>query len=375
VRIVVDLLGFTGTRGGTETYVRELLPRLERLMPEFEFVALTGRVGRSGVTEFFPGRVHTIGWVGPSPSGWALGAMTATNRTARKLRADLVWAPANFGPITHGVPRVVTVHDAIYDDIPGGGALERVQRAMTSWLMTRSGRTADLVLTVSHAAAASIGEHLGVPAERIRVVHNGSAVPRPVAEPWSHLDGLGIHPGRPILVSAGNRLPHKNFAGLLAALATLPAQERPLTVIPGGGERDPLMALVRQWGLGADVALPGWVTAEQLEALFAVAALYVCPSLAEGFGLPVLDALRRHVPVVANDIPVLREVGAEWVEYADASTPDALATAITTALRSPRHAADREAGRSWAASFTWERSAEETADVLREGLAMAGRRP
>lgn len=374
MRILVDLLGVTGSRGGTETYARELLPRLAPLLPEVEFVAITGRAGQAGVSGYFPGRVHALERIGPSPSSWALGAVTATDRMARKLGADLVWAPQNFGPITHGVPRVVTVHDAIYDDVPGGGILERAQRAVTSWLMRRSAHTADLILTVSHAAASSIQAHLGVPERRIRVVHNGSAPPHPVAAPWSHLEGLGIEPGRPVLLSAGNRLPHKNFAGLLAALATLPRPQRPLTVIPGGGEPDPLSSLVAERGLADDVILPGWVTGEQLEALFCVADLYVCPSLAEGFGLPVLDALRRGVRVVANDIPVLREVGADSVTYADANSPTDFAAAIADSLRSPEGHADRDAARSWAETFTWERSAAQTAEVLHEALGIASRR-
>lgn len=372
-RILVDLLGFTGARGGTETYARELLPRVAAALPEVEFAAITGRAG-SGVWTFAPGPVHTLEAIGPSPSSWARGAVTATERMARRLKADVVWAPANFGPIAHGVTRVVTVHDAIYDDVPGGNLREQAQRAMTSWLMRRSARTADLVLTVSHAASSSVQTQLGVPEERIRVVHNGCAPPHPVTSPWSHLNDLGIEPGRRILLSAGNRLPHKNFAGLLAALAELPPHERPLAVIPGGAEPDPLASVVVERGLAGDVILPGWVTAEQLEALFDVADLYVCPSLAEGFGLPVLDALRRGVRVVANDIPVLREVGADCVTYADASSPADLAAAIAGALRYPIRQADREAATSWAETFTWERSAERTAEVLREALGIARRR-
>ena len=374
MRIVVDLLGFTGSRGGTETYVRELVPRLAAALPDIEFVALTGRAGRGGVSSFFPGPVNTVEHVGPSPRSWALGAMTVTDRMARRLGSDLVWAPANFGPIVRGVPRVVTVHDAIYDDVPGGGIVERAQRTVTSWLMRRSARTADLVVTVSQAAGSGIAAQLGVPAERIRVVHNGSAPPHPVSDPWPHLRPLGIEPGRRVLLSAGNRLPHKNFDGLLAALTSLPARERPLTVIPGGGEEDPLASLVARCELGEDVVLPGWVSAEQLEALYSVATLYVCPSLAEGFGLPVLDALRRGVRAVANDIPVLREVGAECVTYADASNPTAFAAAIADSLRSPIDPGELEAATSWAETFTWERSAERTAEVLREALGIASGR-
>ena len=372
-RILVDLLGFTGARGGTETYARELLPRVAAAMPDVQFAAITGRSGAERVAEFFPGRIHRVNWVGADPASWAAGAVLATNTLARRNAADLVWAPANFGPIRHGVPRVVTVHDAIYDEVPGS-LRDRAQRTATAWLMARSARTADAVITVSHAAAASICEHLGIPSERIHVVHNGSSQPKPAREPWTALADIGLPRGRQILLSVGNRMPHKNFRGLLDALALIPATQRPLTVIAGSSLPDPLSPSVARRGLLSDVVLPGWVSANQLEALYQVADLYVCPSLAEGFGLPILDALRRGVRVVANDIPVLREVGADSVAYADATNSTHLASTIANALRSPARDDDREAAQAWAETFTWERSAERTAEVLREALGMARRR-
>lgn len=362
-RILVDLLGFTGSRGGTETYVRELLPRLADRLPHVRFAAVTGRVGAEAVRAFFPGHVQTLPWVGADPATWAAGAVTGTDLLARRARADLVWAPANFGPILRGVPRVVTVHDAIYDEVPGGLA-ERAQRAVTSLLMRRSARTADRVLTVSHAAAASIERHLGVARERITVVHNGSADPRPVIDPRGILTPLALPTGRPMILSVGNRMPHKNFRGLLEALATIPAGERPAAVIAGSRLPDPLADDVARLGLESDVVLPGWVSDAQLEALYQVAELYVCPSMVEGFGLPVVDALRRNVPVLANDVAVLREVGGESARYADATDATAFGLAITAAVASPPDDAERASARAWASRFTWDDAASATAAVL-----------
>tara|TARA_B100000614_G_scaffold260238_1_gene286618 strand:+ start:4915 stop:6045 length:1131 start_codon:yes stop_codon:yes gene_type:complete len=367
VRILVDLLGFTGLRGGTETYARELLPRLPRLLPGIEFAALTGRAGTEHVREFFPGRVHTLGWVGAGPASWAAGAIVATDTFARRNGADLVWAPANFGPIVHGVPRVVTVHDAIYDEVPGSRR-ERAQRAATSWLMTRSARTADLVLTVSHAAAASIHNLLGVPDDRIRIAHNGSEAPRPVADPWAAIADLRIPRDRSVLLSTGSRLPHKNLEGLLDALSRIHPKDRPVSVIAGSKLPDPLAPEVTRRGLDDDVILPGWVTRDQLEALYQVAAVYVCPSRAEGFGLPVLDALRRGVPVIASDIPVLREVGGGVASYVPVGEPRSLADAIQRTLGTPWDTDNREAALTWAARFTWESAAQATAQALADAL-------
>lgn len=362
-RILVDLLGYTGTRGGTETYVRELLPLLAARMPDADFVGLVNREGRARVAPFFPGPLRTVRWVGGDRVSWAAGELAAVEHAARKERAELVWSPANFGPVVRGTPRVATVHDVIYHEV-AGGPRDRAVRSITSRLMTGSARTADAVITVSHAAKAAIALHMGVSADKIHVVHNGSSTPRPAADPRALLSGVVPSFQRPIILSTGNRMPHKNFDGLLRAIAAMDPADRPLTVIPGSHGDDPLSRTVAGLELERDVILPGWVTGEQLEALYQVAALYVCPSLAEGFGLPVVDALKRGCAVVANDIPVLREVGGEAARYADARDASAFAAAIAGALVDPSGSTRRTAGIAWAEQFTWEATAAGTARIL-----------
>jgi hypothetical protein len=180
-QILVDLLGFTGSRGGTETYIRELAPRLAERMPDVDFVALANKRGAERVRSFFPGDVRVAAWVGGGRVSWAAGEILAAQRAASVASADLVWCPANFGPILRGSPRVVTLHDVIYHEVPGGAA-DRIKRAGTSWLMARSAATADRVITVSHAAARAINELLGLPVDKISVVHNGGSAPRPPEE-------------------------------------------------------------------------------------------------------------------------------------------------------------------------------------------------
>lgn len=366
-RVLVDLLGVTGNRGGTETYVRALLPRLPEHLPGSSFVALTNRVGADLVGGFFPGDVFVQARNSGTPREWAVAAATSVIPAARRHGADLIWSPANFGPLRPGpVARAVTLHDVIYHDSAGTVGVERAMRWATAQLSARAARTADRVITVSHAAAADIGRRLGIDAERIGVVHNGVATPPAVRDARAADLGreLGYDASRPMILSVGNRMPHKNLPGLLRALATIPEAERPVLVIPGGSEPDPLAAEAAHLGLSRDVVLPGWVSEDTLERLYAAARLYVCPSLDEGFGLPVLDALRRGTPVLANDVAVLREVGGSVASYADATDPLRFGEAIGRELPRDDDEATRRARREWAASFSWDAAAEATAGHL-----------
>ncbi|MDR7185319.1 glycosyltransferase involved in cell wall biosynthesis [Microbacterium trichothecenolyticum] len=362
-RILVDLLGFTGTRGGTETYARELLPRLPSRMPGIEFVALTNRVGADAVRSFFPGEVRTIRWVGAGRAAWAAGEIAAVHRAARAVDASLVWSTANFGPVTRRRRRVTTVHDVIYHEV-SGDAVDGAIRRITSRLMTATARTSDAVITVSHAAKAAIVHHLGLPDELIHVVHNGSSDPKNPVDPWASLAGVLDRTSRPVLLSTGNRMPHKNFDGLLRALAAVAPGDRPLAVLPGGRGQDPLAHTVAELGLERDVILPGWVSSEQLESLYRVSALYICPSTTEGFGLPIVDALRRGCPVLANDTAVLREVGGDVARYADATDPAVFGAAIRSALAEQSDDATARDRVQWGSRFTWDVAADQTAEVL-----------
>lgn len=362
-RVLVDLLSVTGRRGGTEVYAREIVTRLPAAMPGTEFFALANRAGADLVRAYFPGETHVLGAVGADRVTWAAGEALAASGVARRVGASVMWCPANFGPLTRAVPRVTTVHDVTYHT-SGGSLVGRTLARATAALMARTARTSTAVLTGTEVARDAIVAHIGLPAELITVVPHGTTDPDTSPVDPGALERFGLPADRRIVLSTGNRLPHKNFEGLLAALATLEPSARPFTVITGGGENDPLVPVVQRLGLANDVVLTGWVTDAELAALYARADLYACPSLAEGFGLPVIDALRRGCLVLANDIPVLREVGGAATRYADATDPRAFARALADALSALPDAARRASGLEWSTRFTWEASAAGTAAVL-----------
>lgn len=368
-RLAVDLLYFTGRRGGTETYLKALAPRIAALRPEIEWVGLTNTSAAESVAQWFPGEIRPIGVDGDNRPLWAVAETFRVDRVAAQAAADLVWCPANFGPRASRVPTLVTLHDMIDTDFPNP-EVSRVAQRVTSLLIRRAALSASLIVTGSDDAAASITRVLGIPRERMRVVPHGSADVVDVADPAAELAAISVPHDRPLVLSTGNRMPHKNFAGLLRAMAAIPAADRPLLAITGSHGDDPLAPLVTELGLDDDVRLLGWVTRAQLESLFSVAAAYVCPSLAEGFGLPVVDAMKRGVPVVASDIPVLREVGGDDAVYADARDPHALAAAVRAVLTDAAlRDRLRDAGRARAERYSWDAAAALTAQAIDEALA------
>ncbi|WNM27643.1 glycosyltransferase family 1 protein [Demequina capsici] len=361
--LVVDLLGFTGTRGGTETYVKELLPRVASRLEGTEVVTLTGEAGVEAVRDLAPGALHVVPGVGAGRASWAWGTVARVPRAAARREADVLWCPANFGPVTGRTPTVVTVHDAIYHAVPGKG-LARVTRTATAMLASLAARHATRVLTVSDAAARDIVTHLHVQPERITVVPNGSRPPATAAAPGGR-ERLGIPAGRRVVATIGNAMPHKNLASLVHAVGLLPADRRPAAVIVGSGVPEALAPLVATLGLHEDVILRDWVDAATLEDVFAVADVYACVSLLEGFGLPVLDAMHRGVAVLAHDIPVLREVGGDVAVFADARDPAAFGAALVTLLDdADRLAVLAARGPAHAEPYTWDKAADAVADVL-----------
>ncbi|GAA3802112.1 glycosyltransferase family 4 protein [Cellulomonas soli] len=372
-RLAVDLLYFTGRRGGTEAYARELLPRVAERLTGVELIGLVGRTGRAQVEPWFPGPVRTLGVDADSRAAWAVGETLLASRAARRAGADLLWCPANYGPSGRLVPTVVTVHDVIPWDYPHPTDLAVVSH-ITRFLVGRAARGARELLTVSHDAAGSVARVLRVPPERITVVPNGhSTPPTHVPPPGSGLAGLDD--GRPTVLSVGNRMPHKNVDGLLRAVALIPPGTRPRVVVTGSRAGDPLVPLVAELGLEQDVVLLGWVTDDDLEHLYALATVYACLSFAEGFGLPVVDAMARGCAVLASDVGALREVGGDAVEYVDPRDPAAIAARLEHLIADgDERDRLRALGRIRAAQFGWDQAADATATVLARVLrSLAGR--
>lgn len=301
--------------------------------------------------ELVPAGVEPISLPARSqPARMALSLPRLAARTAPVLHTQYV-VPPGFRGAT-----VVTVHDLSFEHHPEWMA--RRDRLLFRTLVPRAVRRAAKVLTVSETTRADLVERYAVPAERVVVTHNG-------VDPRFRPDGPRVS-REPFLLFVGALHPRKGLLTALEAMARLPDAPPLVVVGPPKHGAPAVEAAVARLGLEGRVELTGHVDHAELAALYRSAAAFVFPSLFEGFGLPVVEAMASGTPVVTTTAGSLPEVAGDAAVLVPPGDPEALAAGIREALRDgPALAA---AGVANAARFRWADLAARTADVYREVL-------
>lgn len=359
--------------GGVGTYLRGLITACAAKPSEFEFVALVdpkdqSRVGWKNVRE-----AQVVA------GKYGLAEHFAVPSAARRAGAELLHEPHYTLPIGWSGSAVVTVHDLTHlrfpHFFPPGAAL--YARAMAGYAVARAQR----VIVDSEDTRIDVLERLGADPDRVRVVHLGvsPAFVRPAAEEIEKFRKVRELP-RDYLLYVGARKRHKNLGLLIEALARIPESERPLLVLAGRhlAPEDPLVRAAEKRGVRKWIDnCPLFVDSDfGLATLYAGAALYVQPSLAEGFGLPPLEAMACGTPVISSNAGSLPEVlgdAAVLLPPDGSEAADAWAGAIRHVLGdSSQRSHMTDAGVAQAARFTWERAAEQTLATYREALESAG---
>lgn len=248
-------------------------------------------------------------------------------------RASLLHAPNVFLPLRRSVPGVVTVHDLAFEVYPEDFA--RRTRAKYRWLAPRACRSAEMIITVSRFTADDVADRYGIDRGKVRVVHNAPSLP--VAE--------GVDGGEPYVLGVGDVRAKKNWRRLAEAVRETDYR----LVIAGMGDDPALRSL--------GVELVGYVDDARLDRLMRGAACVAHPSLYEGYGLVVAEAVARGVPVAAAGNTALPEAGGDAAVYFDPYDVDAIGAAILEAIRRPPVKAETR---------TWADVAAETLAVYRE---------
>ena len=365
-----------GETGGMEVAARELIPALLAAAPAgMRFTAFINREAALDADgpwgELLP--AVTVPVNARNRVQWVLGEQTLLPWLARRAGVDLVHSMASTAPVWGRFRRVVTVHDLIYARFPEAhaGIRDKGMRVLVPWAVRRS----DRVIADSQSTREDLIGLLGIGAERIDVVPLGLGrvrrqAPLPEREVRARFD-LG---GRPVVLSLSAKRPHKNLLALIGALGRLSSDDRPVLVLPGyptDHERE-LREHARALGLEGDVRFPGWISAEELEGLWALARVFAYPSLYEGFGLPVLEAMARGVPVVCSNASSLPEVAGDAALLVDPRDEPALAEAIGRLLEDPGLRERLCArGSERVREFTWERTARLTLESYARALEPA----
>ncbi len=349
-----------GETGGMEVYARELVRELARIGG----LDVTAFVNRETAGEDWPVDKVVVPVDARNRMQWVRGEQLLLPRLARNV--DVLHSLASTAPARGPYRRVVTIHDLHYKLVPD--AHFGVRGLGMRVLVPLAARRAHRVITDAQSTRDDVVEHLHLPSERIDVVPLGiGQVARTAPTEVRDRFELG---DRQLLLTLSAKRPHKNLSTLLRALALL--DERPVTVLPGYAtpHEAELRALAAQLGIADDLRWLEWISEAELEGLFAAATAFVFPSLYEGFGLPVLEAMARGVPVATSSRASLAEVAGDAALLFDPEDPRSLADALQRLLHDPDlRARLSAAGRERAAQFTWERCARETVAVYERSLA------
>jgi len=368
VAFLVDQL-YAPAPGGMGTYVGELLPALSRADPSLELRPFHSRVPVEPSTSPLPEfGIETLDQdIRRLYPSWALFGRPALPAAFDSVHIVHSPVPAAVPPVRSGQRLVVTVHDVAF--------LARPELFPPVWrVMYRAGlraavRRAHALIAVSRHSGEELIRRTRVPADRVHVVPLAASPQEPNPDPEAALAKLKVR--TPYILFVGTLEPRKNLIRLVRAFRRLALRGLPHRLVLAGPIGWQSQGLLREASEDApgEVVLVGQVEPAELDALYRSADAFVYPSLYEGFGLPVLEAMSRGVPSVVSASSSLPEVAGEAAVPVDPMSVAGLAEAIEQVITDPGLAARlREAGLRRAARFSWDQSARLTLDVYKAVL-------
>jgi glycosyltransferase involved in cell wall biosynthesis len=349
--------------GGIGTYVRELSAALGRLAEPTLTTFQVANGERRDADVVVPGSIRSL------YPRWAL-----TGRPPLPIElagCDVVHATnhAAVPPAAEGQALVVTVHDLAFDRFPQ--AFPRSWRWLYRAGVRAASRRADAVVVPSRATAADLTRRHGVDATRVHVTPLASSLPTAGLDPSEVLRSLAIDP--PFVLCPGTLEPRKNQLRLIRAYRQV-APDVPHALVlagPDGWGTGPVAAELARSGPGRIVRV-GAVPAAELDALYRAADAVAYPSLYEGFGLPVIEAMERGVPVVASTTDAVAETAGGAALLVDPADVATIAEGLARVLSEDALRADLvKKGAARAAAFSWEATARATLDAYTDAMERA----
>jgi glycosyltransferase involved in cell wall biosynthesis len=305
---------------------------------------------------------------------------TLAPRALRRLGPDIAHFTNGMVPLASPVPTVVTIHDMSLTMYPRYHPPRRV--ILNRPLVDLAARRADCIITVSQSAKRDITRVYGLPADRVHVVHEAAAPSFKRVEDAATLARVRARHGLPerFILYVGTIEPRKNLPKLIEGFAerhlTGDLPHRLVCVGPYGWLSRDIEALLDRLRIKQAVQFAGYVPFDELPALYTMAEMFVFPSLYEGFGLPVIEAMACGVPVVTGNVTALNEVAGGAVERVEDLDAESLGWVMTKLSRdADRRAELRHLGLERSQEFSWQRAARETIDVYKYAVQHTARAP
>jgi glycosyltransferase involved in cell wall biosynthesis len=365
-----DLVLGEGRGGGGETYVTRLVEQLARIDHVNRYILF---VDSSAVAVFGNLNPNFEQFVVPldSRKKWtrAVWEQLLLPRAARRLKLDVLHSPFNTGPIFCPCRLVVTVHDLVNffyrENFPGSDTFKmKYQRYVLRQVVRRCAR----VIAVSHFTRQQIEQRLPVDARKMVVIYEAAVGESPPAD-----ENKVVREDFLLTVTSDSL--HKNLPMLIRGFARIESRAVRLVILgmiretstPQRMGRRDLIRIAEEQGVANAVEMRGYVTAEELEQLYRRARCLVVPSLYEGFGLPVLEAMRQGLPVLCARAGSLPEIGGNCAWYFDPQDEADIAAKISQALAEPGLLTQLASkGLDHARQFSWEKVARETLAVYEQ---------
>lgn len=368
MKIAVDVGSLATPGNGIARYLRALLPELWRESGTGHRWLLYGRTRPSTSVLGRVAGVETMSRSDRMPATLGRVAALGTSLPAWLLldRPELFWGPAHRLPLylPRQTARVVTVHDLCWRRQPD--SMQATTRFLDTALMPRALRQADRIIAVSHATRTELLNWRPELADKVRVVHEAaSELPDP--EPVEHLARWQVRP--PYVLFVGTQEPRKNLPRLLQAWRRIAPSTPGILVVAGatGWGNIDLARLVAAANLEQRVRILGAVDDRDLATLYRHACCLGLPSLYEGFGLPLVEAMAMGTPVLTSNVASMPEVAGDAGILVNPHDVDAIANGLQRMLLEPGlRAALAARAPTQAARFSWQRAARETMAVLAE---------
>ncbi|MDR3670299.1 MAG: glycosyltransferase family 1 protein [Holophaga sp.] len=346
-----------GQVGGSETYATELINGYEKNAPEVDFVVFVNLEA-----SHFPL---------PSNSRFTrvVCNVRATNRIKRyfyeqfvlpflalRYHLDVLHSLGYVGPILHFQRHLLSILDANF--IRLSWSMSPLKRWVYARVARLCARTCTHITTISNFSKEELIECLPVTGEKITVVHLGAPSVTFSIKPEAVTSGAA----RPYLLVLGGGSPHKNIRAFVQAFTQASARI-PHGLVIAGRLTEPLddlpdaLALVR----GGRITITGFLSANDLDAAYRGADVFVFPTLYEGFGLPVLEAQIRGIPVLCSNVASLPEIGGDSVAYFDPRSISNMAKTLEELLAEPTKVTElRERGYKNVLRYSWENTCQKT---------------